>query len=172
MTRLAVDIAAPAAEVYARIADPRQRPAWLPELQATSELPDGRALEAGDRFVGYAALLGHRFVGHSEVVVADHAAARLEERVVIGARFRTSWTVTATGERGDTCRVIQDIDVEFPQGPIGTVERWVLNRYLNRLQREGLDRLAELTSPGATRSGSSQRRRWRWWPRRSARSFP
>lgn len=175
MPRLVVDIAAPAADVYACIADPRRRPAWLPELQATSDVPD-RPLEQGDRFVGYAATVGHRVVGHSEVVAADHAAAHLEERVVIGARFRTSWTVTPN-DSGQGCRVTQEIEFDFPQGTAGRLERWVLERYAARMQRVGLRRLAELTSrdgdgDGATRSGSSQRRRSRWSPRRSARSSP
>lgn len=175
MPRLVVDIAAPVADVYERLADARQRPAWLPELQATSEVPD-RALEEGDRFVGYAAVAGHRIVGHSEIVAADHATARLEERVVIGARFRTSWTVTPN-ESGQGCRVTQEIEFDFPQGAAGRVERWVLERYAARMQRVGLGRLAELTSGASggdapTKSGSGRRRRSRWSPRRSARSSP
>ena len=141
MPRHTVHIAAPAADVYARITDPRRRPEWLPELIGTSDVPD-QPLREGDRFVGYAELLGHRLVGHSEVRAADAASGRLEERVVIGARFTTTWDVTPTTTDGSACRVTHDIDVEFPQGPLGNVVRWLLTRYLDRLQRRGLQRLA------------------------------
>ena len=145
MSRHHVDIDAPADQVYALIADARRRPIWLPELQATDATP-ARPLEKGDRFVGYASLLGHRFVGASEVVDAQ-PANRLEEHVVIGARFRTAWDITPNAD-GHGCRVTHDIDVEFPQGRLGHIERWLLSRYLERLQRKGLRRLAERSAAG------------------------
>jgi carbon monoxide dehydrogenase subunit G len=143
--RHAVHVDAPPATVYELIANPRRRARWLPELQTTGNMPQ-RLLEVGDRFVGHTSMLAHRFVGASEVTEAqpnDH----LEEDVVIGARFRTRWDI-APDDDGDGdgehtgCRVTHDIDVEFPQGPLGRIERWVLSRYLDRLQRRGLQRLA------------------------------
>ena len=142
MPRHRVRVDAPAATVYAFIADARQRPTWLPELAETAGAPD-RPLATGDRFVGYATLLGHRFVGASEVLEAE-PGLRLEEEVVIGARFRTAWQITPAGENNGrpACEVVHRIDIEFPQGALGTLERWVLTRYLSRLQRKGLRRLA------------------------------
>ncbi len=143
MSRHAARIAAPADEVYARIADPHGRSAWLPELERTTGVPD-RPLEPGDHFVGYASVLAHRFVGHSDVVVADHDAFHIEEQVIIGARFRTAWTVTPTdAPNGGGCEVVHELDVELPEGPLGRIERWVLGRYLDRLQRKALRRLVQ-----------------------------
>ena len=138
-------MAAPPHRVYELIADAHARSTWLPELHAVSGAPD-RELREGDRFVGVASLLGHRFVGNSEVVEAT-PGHRIAEEVVIGARFRTAWTVTT--DTDGSCRVSHDIDVEFPQGPFGRLERWVLTRVLDRLQRQGLKRLAQQASAAA-----------------------
>ena len=143
-----MDVDAPPAAVYELIADARRRATWLPELETTPDAPD-RPLTKGDRFVGYAELLGHRFVGSSEVVDADPGQG-LVEQVVIGARFRTAWNVTPSGD-GTSCRVTHEIDIEFPQGPMGRIERWVLARYLVRLQRKGLRRLAQAAA-GASKN--------------------
>lgn len=166
MPRHTVRIAARPDDVYARIVDPRRRTAWLPELEGTSDVPD-RPLQCGDSFVGYPALLGHRLVGRSAVVAADHDERHLEEHVVVGAGFRTAWTVTSAD---DGCVVTQDLEFEFPQGTIGRVERWVLERYAARMQRAGLERLARTatttTATATTATGSGRRRQWRWSPRR------
>jgi hypothetical protein len=156
-----VRIAAPAADVYARIADPRRRSEWLPELDGTSDVPE-RPLQEGDAFIGYPVLLGHRLVGRSSVVAADHDACRLEERVVVGASFRTAWTVA---EVDGGCVVTQEIAFDFPRGAVGRVERWVLDRYAARMQRAGLERLAR-TAAASRASGSAPRQRWRWSLRR------
>lgn len=162
-----IEIAAPAADVYARIADPHRRTEWLPELQSTSNVPD-RPLQEGDSFLGHPVLLGHRLIGHSTVVRADHDACHLEEHVVVGGSFRTAWTVTAARDKdededggGTACVVTQRIEFDFPQGTMGRLERWVLERYAARMQRAGLERLA------TTMCGSAPRPRSRWWPRRS-----
>jgi uncharacterized protein YndB with AHSA1/START domain len=162
VSRHAIDIAAPPDDVYARIADPRQRSAWLPELE-TTDAPD-RPVERGDRFLGVASVAGHRVVGHSEVVAASAAAGRLEERVVVGARFTTSWTVTPHRD-GQGCRVTHAIDFDYPRGLLGPLERWVLGRWAGRLQRAGLQRLAAVTTTGSAPPPRSHR-----WPRRSTRS--
>lgn len=82
-------------------------------------------------------MLLHRFVGASEVVEAT-AGQTIEERIVIGARMRTRWTVERTA---DGCEVTHELDVDFPGGPLGRLERWVLERRLSRMQRAGLARL-------------------------------
>lgn len=134
-------IDAPAHAVWEHLAVAPRRAEWLPELDATDA--PARPLEAGDRFDGYSSLLAHRFVGSSEVVRAD-APALLEERVVIGARFVTRWELV--GVDGGATTVRHTVEVEFPGGPFGPLERWVLGRRMRRLQRAGLRRLAALVS--------------------------
>ena len=129
-------MAASPSEVYELVANAARRAEWLPELDAVSA-PD-RALVRGDRFDGFSSLLLHRFVGSSEVVDAVPAEA-LEERVIIGARLTTRWELTGDGNGRTT--VTHLLDVDFPEGPLGRLERWVLGRRLARLQRNGLRRL-------------------------------
>lgn len=125
-----------AANVRELIVNPRRRAEWLPELDITGA-PD-RPLVAGDAFEGYASLLGHRFAGRSDVIAADDRS--IEERVVIGARITTRWDLIAAGD-GST-EVTHTLDVEFPRGPFGWLERWVLTRRLATMQRDEMRRLA------------------------------
>ena len=132
----AVDVPAPAAAVWALVADPTARPPWMTELVAVDAAPG--ELEVGDRFTGESSLLLHRFLGESVVTdVEPHEV--LAEEVVIGARFTSRWEVTPTAT-GST--VQHTIDVEFPSGPFSALERWVLRRRLLRMQRESLANLA------------------------------
>ena len=127
--------------VYAVVADGNARPAWLPELERTEGAPQ-RPLDEGDRFTGYSSLLAHRFAGSSEVTGAQ-PASRLAERVIIGACLTTEWRFESI-DGGRATKVSQSMDVEYPQGPLGRVARWVLGRRIERLQHESLRRLAAL----------------------------
>ena len=156
-------------QVYACIAVPSRRPAWLRELRAveperspvgdtghpnreasvSNDLARGRglvdgAVVAGDRFAGRAALLGHELLGRSEVVVAE-ADATLVEDVVIGARFTSSWTLDEVGV-GRT-RVRHVVEIDFPRGPLGLAARLLLGWRLRAMQRSSLRALAEQLEP-------------------------
>lgn len=140
MAQYAVDIDAPADLVYRLIAEVPLRTKWLPELESTNA-PD-RELQTGDRFDGCSALLGHRFIGASSVVDAQHGE-RLEEVVVIGARFHTTWEVVTRDTTTPSCRVQHTFDIEFPAGVLGRLERWLLGWRLDRLQRIAMHRLRD-----------------------------
>lgn len=132
------EVAATAEAVWAVIADPTQRPAWMTELRRVDADPG--EVEAGDRFLGESSLLLHDFVGASEVTVAE-APKLLAEEVVIGARFVSRWELVPSAD-GSTTTVRHSIDVEFPAGPFSWLERWVLRRRLLRMQRASLRNLA------------------------------
>lgn len=123
--------------VYAVLADLRSRPDWLAELR-TVNAPPGRAT-TGTRFTGESSLLFHNFAGVSEVVVAEPGKA-LEEHVLLGARMVSRWTLERDG--ATRTRVTHVIDIDFPTGPLGRIERWVLRRRLGQLQRHSLAALA------------------------------
>ena len=142
MPRSTISIDAPAPAVYDLIANARRRAAWLPELDAT-RAPD-RQLEQGDRFEGYSSLLAHRFVGSSHVTEAEPNVV-LEEQVTIGAKFTTRWE---THDRGGRTEVVHTLTVEFPGGPLGRIERWVLSRRLARLLQQGSQRLKQAAEGG------------------------
>ena len=129
---------APADAVWARIADPSERPSWMTEVVAVEASPG--IVEVGDRFTGQSSILFHDFIGASEVIETVPGRA-LAEEVVIGARFVSRWEVTPNGPGG--CTVRHAIDVEFPTGPFSPIERWVLRRRLVRMQRASLRKLAE-----------------------------
>lgn len=128
---------AAADRVFAAIADVRARPSWMPELHSV-EAPD-RPVRTGDRFRGESRLLLHQFLGESVVLNAE-SPTHLEEEVVIGARFRTSWSIEA---EGDGVTITYDIRLDYPGGPLGRVERWALRRRLMAMQRRSLERIVE-----------------------------
>ena len=136
--------------VYAVLADVAARPTWLPELLRVDAPPGPGAL--GTRFTGETALLGHRFIGASEVVGAE-AGRMLAEEVYLGARMRSTWTLEPAPEG---TRVVHRIEIDFPAGPFGRVERWVLRRRLKRLQRRSLAALAGVARRGPA-SGEATR---------------
>lgn len=147
MARYSVTVASSPDAVYALVADASARPDWLPELKATSGAPDG-LLVTGDRFTGYSQLLGHEFVGSSEVTGAQ-PGRMLAERVVIGASVTTEWTFEPA-DGGRSTVVTQRMRIEYPRGPLGPVARWLVGRRVDRLQRAALRRLeslAEATRP-------------------------
>lgn len=126
-----------AADAYDVIAEVSARPGWMTEL-ARVDAPPGPARE-GDQFEGEATLLGHRFIGRSEVT-ASAPGERLEERVVIGARFTSTWEVVDGADGRTVVRHV--LAVEFPRGPLGWLGRWVLRSRLRRMQRASLTELA------------------------------
>lgn len=132
------EVPAPPLAVWAKIADPAERPAWMTELRrvdaATGEV------QVGDRFSGASAILGHEFLGESRVTDVDRGKL-LAEEVVIGARFVSRWELVPSGD-GRSTKVHHVIDVQFPTGVFGAVERWVLRRRLLRMQRTSLEALA------------------------------
>ena len=131
------EVAAPPDEVWAVLADPSTRPAWMTELVEVDAEPG--PVEVGDRFNGRSSILFHDFIGASEVTESV-PGRHLAEEVVIGARFVSRWEVVpASG--GST--VHHTIDVEFPAGPFSPLERWVLRRRLLRMQRKSLANLAK-----------------------------
>ena len=134
----AQEMPAPPPRVWAKIADPTQRPAWMTELRRVDAEPG--EVQVGDRFAGASAILGHEFLGQSEVTAVE-AGKLLTEEVVIGARFVSRWELVASSD-GRSTTVRHAIDVQFPAGPFSRVERWVLRRRLLRMQRESLARLA------------------------------
>ena len=125
--------------VYAVLADLASRPAWLAELRRVNA-PPGPAT-VGTRFTGESSLLFHDFAGVSEVVVAT-PGRQLEEHVLLGARMVSRWTLDHDGP--STTRVTHVIEIDFPTGPLGRVERWVLRRRLAQLQRRSLAALADV----------------------------
>jgi hypothetical protein len=131
------DVAASPAQVWALLADPSTRPAWMTELVAVEAEPG--PVEVGDRFSGRSSILFHDFIGESTVTVAEPAEV-LEERVVIGARFVSRWEVRGSADGGSSVRHV--IDVEFPHGPFSALERWVLRRRLLRMQKTTMANLA------------------------------
>lgn len=131
-------IAAEPDAVWELIADARRRPEWMPEVRVVST--NDRALEKGDRFEGVSQLLGHGFVGVSEVTESVEGVS-LAERVVIGARVSSRWTVSAAATGGSN--VTQELTIDFPSGALGRVERRLLLWRLRRLQRQSLVGLAK-----------------------------
>jgi len=119
------------------LADLSSRPNWLAELRQVDAPPGPAAV--GTRFTGESSLLFHDFAGVSEVVVAEPGRA-LEEHVVLGARMVSRWTLDRDG--ATRTRVTHVIDIDFPTGPLGRIERWVLRRRLGQLQRRSLRALA------------------------------
>ena len=99
-----------------------------------------RPLAEGDQFEGGTSVLGHSFVGRSQVEEA-RAGQVLRERVMIGARVESTWTFTTDG--GET-RVDHRLDVELPRGPLAPIARIVLRRRLAKLQRQSLAGLNDL----------------------------
>ena len=137
-------VGADAGAVYAVLADLSSRPDWLAELRRV-DAPPGPAT-TGTRFTGESSLLFHDFAGASEVVVAEPGKA-LEEHVLLGARMVSRWTLERDGAA--RTRVTHVIDIDFPTGPLGRLERWVLRRRLGQLQRRSLAALADVAShPG------------------------
>lgn len=128
-------------DVYCLVADPTKRVRWLPELDATSA--PARPLVRGDRFDGVSSIWGHRFLGTSDVVDAD-ADTRLEERVVLGAALRTTWTFKDNGHGGTV--VTNVFEVDFPDGPLGRAARLLLRRRLAHMQRAALGRLGQMVA--------------------------
>lgn len=127
-----VTVAADPGRVYEVVADLQRRPEWLAELRRVHG-PD-RRLEAGDRFVGESSLLFHDFVGTSEVVTAEPGRA-LGELVYLGARFTSEWRF----EPGPGGTVVHHtVAIDFPGGPFGRLERWVLRRRLAIMQKASL----------------------------------
>ena len=124
-------------EVWAEIADPSQRPAWMTELRMVDAAPG--EVRVGDRFAGASTILGHEFLGESHVTSVDPERF-LAEEVVIGARFVSRWELSPSSDGRTTVR--HTIDVQFPVGPFGAVERWVLRRRLLRMQHASLEKLA------------------------------
>lgn len=132
------EVPAPPLAVWAKIADPAERPVWMTELRrvdaATGEV------QVGDRFSGASAILGHEFLGESQVTEVERGKL-LAEEIVIGARFVSRWELVASGD-GRSTTLHHVIDVQFPKGVFGAVERWVLRRRLLRMQRTSLEALA------------------------------
>ena len=118
--------------LFAFVAEPTRRPEWLPELNSVEPITESR-------FAGRSALFGHEFAGESEVVRSETPEV-LSERVVIGARFTSTWTFEPTAEGGT--RVRHEIALDAPSGPLGRISRRVLRWRLRRMQRESLAALA------------------------------
>lgn len=135
LTQRAWSDASPA-DVYDVVSDVKRRPTWLRELTAVR---GGRGpLEVGDRFEGRSSVLLHDFVGTSEVVRAEPGRA-LAEQVVLGARFTSEWTFEEVAGGTEITHVV---DIDFPGGPFGWLERWALRRRLSSMQVSSLRALS------------------------------
>jgi uncharacterized protein YndB with AHSA1/START domain len=135
-------VGAPPDAVYALVADVGRRTEWLAELRRI-DAPPGPVGE-GTRFTGQSSLLWHDFVGTSEVVRAEPGQA-LAEEVFLGARFTSEWEFTPSPDgRGTVVR--HCVSIDFPNGPLGRLERWVLRRRMRTLQRTSLTALASFWS--------------------------
>ena len=132
-------VAASPHAAYALVADARRRPQWLRELTST-EAPIG-LLEEGDRFHAETSLWLHVFAGASEVVRAQPDELLVED-VVVGAHFTSTWEFRHDEASNETT-VAHVIALDFPTGPLGWLERWVLRRRLAAMQRAGLRALAD-----------------------------
>jgi uncharacterized protein YndB with AHSA1/START domain len=127
-------------EVYEVLADVGRRPEWLAELRRV-EAPTG-PVQVGTRFKGQSSLLFHDFVGTSEVVQAEPGRT-LAEQVYLGARFVSEWKLDATPEG---TRLRHTVAIDFPDGPLGRLERWVLRRRMAKMQEKSLAALASFWS--------------------------
>jgi uncharacterized protein YndB with AHSA1/START domain len=130
--------------VWAAVADVRRRPAWLAELRRVDD-GEGPA-EPGTRFTGQASLLGHDLLGHGVVHEAEVGRVLVEE-IVLGARLVSTWTFEAEGD-GTRTRVGHALVIDYPRGPLGGLERWLVRRRLARMQRTSLAALASLAAEG------------------------
>lgn len=139
------EVPAPPETVYALLAQPAQRPQWMTELKTVEVQGAPRPVEVGDRFEGVSSILFHDFIGVSEVKAAQPPTL-LGEDVVIGARFTSTWELTETAV-GRT-RVHHVLEVQFPGGPFSWIERQILRRRLERMQRQSLVNLARRWTPG------------------------
>lgn len=128
--------------LFAVVADPSRRPQWLAELQEV-DAPPGPA-HTGTRFTGRSSVLGHDFLGSSEVVAAEEGRV-LSEQVVIGARFTSTWTFEPSGN-GSYTRVVHRIEIDYPGGPFSWLEKRLLAWRLRRTQRESLTALERYVS--------------------------
>lgn len=123
-------------DVHALVADVAARPDWLSELQLVE--PADPPPPGQPSFVGHASLLLHDFVGRADVR-RNEPGRLLEEDIVLGARIRSTWLFEPAGT---TTRVAHTLVIDFPGGPLGRIERWVLGWRMARLQRRSLERLA------------------------------
>lgn len=133
-----VTVAAGPDEVYEVLADIGRRPQWLAELRRVDA--PAEPVQAGTRFEGQSSLLFHDFVGTSEVLRAE-AGRALAEQVYLGARFVSEWQLDATA---DGTRLRHTVAIDFPDGPLGRLERWVLRRRMARMQQKSLEALTDL----------------------------
>lgn len=138
------EVPAPPEVVYGLLAEPAQRPQWMTELKRIDGQDPQRAVQVGDRFEGVSSILFHDFIGVSEVKVAQ-PPGRLDEDVVIGARFTSTWELTDAAEGRTLVRHV--LEVQFPGGPFSWIERLVLRRRLERMQRQSLGNLARRWTP-------------------------
>jgi hypothetical protein len=131
---------ASADDVYAAVADLRQRPTWLTEMSEV-DAPPGPA-QAGTRFTATSSLLLHSFHGASDVREAD-GVSRLTEEVHLGARFQSTWTIVPT-PTGSVLR--HRIELDLPTGPLGWIARIALGWRLRQMSRRSLRLLARRLS--------------------------
>ncbi|MBW3615953.1 MAG: hypothetical protein KY439_11715, partial [Actinobacteria bacterium] len=109
------------------------------ELKSVEGMESGRRVEVGDRFEGMSSILFHDFIGVSEIKVAE-PPVRLGEEVVIGARFTSTWELSEVADGRTRLRHL--VEVQFPGGPFSWLERLVLRRRLQRMQRQSLVNLS------------------------------
>ncbi len=133
------ELAASAEEVYSLLADPSRRPEWMTELKSVEGTGSRRRVEVGDRFEGVSSILFHDFIGVSEIKAAE-PPVRLGEEVVIGARFTSVWELSEVGTSRTRLRHV--LEVQFPGGPFSWLERLILRRRLQRMQRQSLVNLS------------------------------
>ena len=133
------DLEHPVATVYDMVADLAWRNEWLAEVTEVQAEPP--APTEGAEFRAVASILLHDFHGLSTITCAQRAQ-RFTEDVTLGARFISDWQLEPGADGGT--RLTHVVDIEFPAGPFGWIERWVLGRRLRRMQNNSLDRLAEV----------------------------
>ena len=138
------ELEVPPTAAYAVIADLRRRPDWMVEI-GDVDVAAGQTATPGLRFDASATLLGHTFLGRSEIQIADPGVA-IEEQVVIGARFTSRWTFEANAS-GHTV-LTHHISVDYPGGVLGRIERVLLSLRLRRMQRQSLRQLTKLVAEG------------------------
>ena len=139
IARASIDVARPAEQVFAAVADLRGHADWSPKPYRTEGLPDGAPVVQGTRYTSYGWLPNdkdHR----NEVEVTELAAPT---RLVLtatesGEQFVTTFTVTPTGTGS---RIERVADMPKPGGVVGLLFPVLLKLLIQPDMTKGLTNL-------------------------------
>lgn len=104
-----VDVAAPAADVYAFLTDLNRLPTLSPENERCEFLGDATVIEVGVRFRGHNRAKDYQWHADCEVTVAESGRAFAYE-VPPGFEHTTTWSYEIEPTGPSTCRVTESFD--------------------------------------------------------------